>query len=240
MDSAAAKIIAGAIIQASKPGWPLYLSAISSLALALIAVLGFRYARRQLGTSGEQAAAAIEQAKAAQEQVIAAKQHVDAAKMQIEGAGKHLELIKAELLLTVDQMFQQIADSRSLLTDLRKEVEAHIQQTMGHLSEEHRKEGRRLEYASRLRIMREKRLEDYRSIHKIAEFLETVGLYVEREYLILDDIVDLYGGGILLAAEAFEEHIKKEQERLTLQPGFFENFLNLAQKIRSVPSKPSS
>lgn len=229
MDPAAAKIIADAIITASGSSWPLIVSALATVALSVVAGWALYYARGQLGKSGEQAKAAKQQADAAKEQSETAKKQALAAEYQIN-------LAKATTLLELDQTFQNqiFTDARGKLSNMLKEIEESLKKAKPHQTAEQLTDGVRNECFTRLSKMREENFDEYQTIFKIAEFFETVGLFVKRGYVPIEDIAELYGGGIIRAFNAFEIRIKKIWEDPTVPSGYLEHFKYLAEEVKKI------
>lgn len=241
MEPEAIQTIVDAIIQSTKPDWTWYIYVLNNVVLALIAVLALVYARKQFGKSSEQAETAKAQAEAAKATAEAAIAQAEAAKEQAQAAIESIRHDKLTSLFGLDRGFQteQLATAREHLHNLRKEIETDIKNTHGHLTENAKLKAIREEFSVRLHNMLQNDEKKYLSILKVAEFFETVGLMVEREWVSLDDIVELYGGGILRLDDAFDVHFQKEAEDLSMPEGYFEYFSSLVKKTRELMNIPA-
>jgi len=74
--------------------------------------------------------------------------------------------------------------------------------------------------------------ERYIAMMRLLSFFETVGLFVEKEYVLLSDIDGLFRGPILDVGLIWERHIK-EDKRLEkgVPDGLYENALALVSRI---------
>ena len=71
----------------------------------------------------------------------------------------------------------------------------------------------------------------YSSMLGVLSFFELVGELVKRRYVLLADIDGLFRGTILDFGIAYALHIKDEQQKRDIPPGYYENALFLIAEI---------
>jgi hypothetical protein len=76
-----------------------------------------------------------------------------------------------------------------------------------------------------------KESQKYSAILQILSFFELVGEFVKRHYVLLIDIDALFRGPILDIWAAYVLHIKDEQQKRSVPPGYYENALFLISEI---------
>ena len=198
--------------------WLSYIEVAAAVVLAVIAVWAFIYARRQFGTSQEQAKAAKDQAIAAQETVKQAK---------------------TAMIWEMDRGYESefLATARRHLADLEKELEEEITKQKPEYLAKEKQDAKYLEMfreesAKRLHQMWEGRDEKYSAVLSLLGFFETVGVLVKREFIDAEIIHDLYGLAIELCENMTRLHLEGRQD----QRGkvYFENFIWLCDAIKKI------
>jgi hypothetical protein len=74
----------------------------------------------------------------------------------------------------------------------------------------------------------------YTSMLEVLSFFELVGELVKRRYVLLTDIDGLFRGPILDFGVAYVLHIKDEQQKRDVPPGYYENALFLISEIKKI------
>lgn len=206
MDAEPLNTLLTAIEQVRTPVWILVVSAAANVVLAIVAALALYFAVRRTGTASKQAQAAI-------------KANEDRARRA-----------RAANILDFDRLWEssEFSDSRTAFQKLLKEVEAFVNDEYKHLDESRKSDTRRKEFSRRLDEMRDAEEVRYLEIMRLPGFFETVGLLVERNLIQLADIIDLYGGPLILLHDATEIHISSLSEKGVMPSGYFKYFQSLA------------
>jgi len=74
----------------------------------------------------------------------------------------------------------------------------------------------------------------YSAMLQILSFFELIGEFVKRHYVLLVDIDALFRGPILDIGAAYVLHIKDEQQKRAVPPGYYENALFLISEIEKI------
>lgn len=206
MDAEPLNTLLTAIGQVRIPVWILVVSAAANVVLAVVAVRALCLAIHRTDAASEQAQAAI-------------KANEDRARQA-----------RAANILNFDRLWEssEFSDSRTAFQELLKEVEAFVNDEYKHLDESRKSDTRRKKFSRRLDEMRDADEARYFKIMRLPGFFETVGLLVERNLIQLADVLDLYGGPLILLHDATEIHISSLSENGVMPSGYFKYFQSLA------------
>jgi hypothetical protein len=214
-----AQLIAAAIREAASPGIWSIMAVIFNAVLALTAILALIYARSQLSQFKKQS-------ELGQKQFEAANKQVEAAEAQVKQA-------EIATIAGLDRDFENTyAQSRAELKKFIDEVDGELEKDAEYKPKrgEDRTNYRKKTFHLRLHEMRESGDSRYVTITAIVGHFETVGMFVNKEYLKFEDIYDLYQGSILFVDDALGEHIQweaDENERKGNPPGLYKNLRSL-------------
>ena len=209
MEPETAQNIIDAVRAVTQTHWLLSVSAGAHVLLALIAALALGFAFQELRSNRTQATVA---------------------KAGIRQA-------RVGTVLEIDRLWQSIdlAVCRAAVQTLRRDVQNYIEldDALRHLPEEKKISTLRDECSRRLYEMRDNDRERYLAVLKLPGFFETVGMFVERGYVPVDDIIDLYGDSLLRADDVLGMHLQKRAEEPGMPEGYFKYFRSLAAKARA-------
>ncbi len=208
MEPETAQNIFDAVRAVPQTHWLLYVSTGAYVWLALIAALALGFAFQELRSNRTQATvgkAGIRQAR----------------------VGTVLEIVRL-------WQSSDFAVCRVAVQTLRRDVENYIEHNDAsrHLPEERKLNTLREECSRRLYEMRDNDRERYLSVLKLPGFFEPVGMFVEKGYVPVDDIIDLYGSSLLRADDVLGMHLQKRAEEPGMPAGYFKYFRSLAAKAR--------
>jgi hypothetical protein len=78
----------------------------------------------------------------------------------------------------------------------------------------------------------EEKANDYHTLCRLMTFFETLGLFVNKGYVSLEDVDGLFRGPILQTGLLFTKHIHEKQQERGIYAGLYENALSLIAKIK--------
>jgi hypothetical protein len=161
------------------------------------------------------------------------------AKRQVEAAAKANEHAahqsKAAFLLELDRRWEsrEMSMARRHFNELEKAATDHMTAFI-HM-DGHRQKMEREEYYSRtLYTMMNQQTSVYLNLMRICGFWETMGYLVKNKYIPIENIVDLFGGGVISFDDAFRVHLTNRGEEKGVPDGFFEHALYLATEVRKL------
>lgn len=170
------------------------------------------------------------------QQTLAAEEQAKAAQIQATAATDTVTQAKVRTLLDVARDFNSsvLTDARAQFQELRESVEQALanDDSEKHLTENQRLEHARYEYSRQLYELRDNDLNRYLTILRLPGHFEMIGLLVSREYLVFEDIFELYSGAIIRLDEVVGAHIEKRQGEPGMPSGYLEHFRSLAKMTR--------
>jgi hypothetical protein len=145
---------------------------------------------------------------------------------------------KATLLLALYERWEHLSKQRAVFAALNKSVRAKMLRQHADLQSRHQEKRLREAFLKALQEIPDDDKTKFQAFIAHLSFFETLGTYVKRGYIPLNDILLLYKGPILDVDIAFREYIEAWQKRAHVPPGLFANALSLMKRTRFKEEHP--
>lgn len=145
---------------------------------------------------------------------------------------QRLRIANAQLLMHLDNRWDShdLHNSRLSFRAMRNAIHAKIGSENPRVGDAERKNLMKQEWANNLREKRANDPEGYSRLMAMCGFFETVGLMVQREYIQIDDVLELFLGPIIDIDMCFGGHIAELEKEMGTPVGLYKHALNLSRQ----------
>lgn len=142
---------------------------------------------------------------------------------------EQLRILNATLLMELDKRWDsgEMQRARRAFQDTFEQVNGVVASNHPNLRDTEKDQKIREEWTKTLGEMRKSAKPTYARLMIICGFFETVGLMVKREYISIDDALDLFAGPIINVGRCFRGHIKDREKEMGVPSGLYEHALEL-------------
>lgn len=144
---------------------------------------------------------------------------------------QRLRILNATLLMELDNRWDstEMQASRKIF----REMKDHLEETVGAanpVAGDHKRiELAKQAWSNALKEKRKNSIDEYSQLMAICGFFETVGLMVKRQYIMTEDVVDLFKGPMVNIETCFGGHIEDLGNETGMPHGLYEHARSLSR-----------
>lgn len=145
---------------------------------------------------------------------------------------QRVRIANAQLLMELDNRWDSIEmlRARSIFNAMKEAISAQVGTNNPRVGDDARKDLVQLAWQAALQAKRTNVPNEYRRLMSICGFFETVGLMVHKDYIMIDDVLELFLGPVVDIERCFGGHIEDLAKEAGVPDGLYRHALILSEQ----------